>query len=44
MVIIKHNGGKFHWWSRGKDSALSLPTAQVPSLVRELRSHRVADR
>jgi len=26
------------WWSNDLDSALSLPTAQVQSLVRELRS------
>ena len=26
------------WWSSGWDSVLSLPRAQVQSLVRELRS------
>ena len=28
------------WWSSGQDSALSLPRAQVPSLVGEQRSRK----
>ena len=29
------------WWSSGWDSALSAPRAQVQSLLRELRSHKL---
>ena len=39
-ILLQDTEG-ISWWSNGQDSVLSLPMAQVQSLVRELRSHKL---
>ena len=40
MIVYIKNEWEIPWQSSGKDSALSQLWAQVPSLVRDLRSHK----